>query len=68
MRQKIEESGGEKKRTIGAGSLIFGSMLLFTALLDTMFSFKTGISGGIFNYIIFAGGAVLLLNGFLRGR
>jgi len=68
MRQKIEESGDGKKRTIGAGSLIFGSMLLFTALLDTMFSFKTGISGGIFNYIIFSGGAVLLLNGLLRSR
>ncbi len=68
MRQKIDESGEGKKRTIGAGSLIFGSMLLFTALLDTMFSFKTGISGGIFNYIIFSGGAVLLLNGILRSR
>jgi len=53
---------------MGAGSLIFGSMLLFTALLDTMFSFKTGISGGLFNYIIFSGGAVLLLNGLLRSR
>jgi len=68
MRQKIGKSGDEIKRVGRAGSLIFGSMLLFTALLDTMFSFKTGISGGLFNYIIFSGGAVLILNGLLRSR
>ncbi len=68
MGQEIKGKAGEKNGAGGAGSLIFGSMLLFTALLDTMFSFKTGVSGGLFNYIIISGGAIVLLNGLLRGR
>ncbi len=67
---RTEDNGRARgaKGARGIVSLIFGSMLLFTGLLDTMFAFKTGIAGGTFNYIIIISGAVLLLTGLLRSR
>jgi len=63
-KDKAEGAKGAK----GVASLIFGSMLLFIGLIDTMFAFKTGISGGTFNYIIILSGALLLITGLVRSR
>ncbi|MFQ5354523.1 MAG: hypothetical protein ACE5DR_06200 [Thermodesulfobacteriota bacterium] len=54
------------KRAKGVGCRFFGSVLVFTGLLGSMVSLKTGIGAGYFDYMLLISGAALLLVGSLR--
>ncbi len=59
-----EERRIKEGRTATSTALvIFGIMLLCTGLLDTLFTFKTGVSSGPLNYVITAGGIGLIMAG-----
>lgn len=68
--QKRERRGGmhRARGSRGVVYLIFGAMLLCIGLLDFIFAFKTGISGGRFNMVIILSGAVIFAIGLFVTR
>jgi len=55
-----------ERKTKGVGCKFFGSILLFTGLLNSLVAFKSGLSRGRVDNALLISGAALLIIGSLR--
>ena len=66
----IKTTADEIKATSGKGAVMqfYGCVILFLGLLNTLFSFRSGVALGPFEYILTAAGGAILAAGVLRAR
>jgi len=61
-----DEKRVERRRPRGVGCRFFGSILIFTGLLNSMVALKAELSGSTIDYALLISGAALMVFGSIR--